>query len=263
MSLALCFASVGVEALPKFRGRDGVDAPDLPSGRPRSLYGQHVVGCCVAATCGIAINKACQQAQIGSRMLAGSPLFSYYNSVVHQVLLFPGALFMSIMSWRRRRALLNTEASLTSWLLSGTAEASSWHHLFQYLAFGYFVHDFTIPLSPEIVAHHILCASLSALSLADFGWMPRCSSTCFSLITTCLEFGSLGCNLSYLNGETPGWSLAALCIMTVSNLTSANIALWFSLAVGDGNPIARGVITGVGLVLMSLRQFFTFQQFKQ
>jgi hypothetical protein len=55
-------------------------------------------------------------------------------------------------------------------------------------------------------------------------------------------------------------SRASLLVQSISNVVSAKIALWYSFGVREGNPFARGIVTGLGLTLMSLRQFFEYQR---
>jgi len=91
--------------------------------------------------------------------------------------------------------------------------------------------------------------------------MPRCTSACFALITTTLEVGSFGNSIASLNAGSAAWSLASLCNMVVSNIVSAWIALWYLFAVDEGSWFGRGAISGLGLTMMALRQYFEYKRF--
>ena len=166
---SLCVVADRPNAKPRLP-RDAV----APGGILRVLtkHSPHVAGCGLSAACGLTINALCMRHSILPDTLAGSPLFSYYVSLVYQIVLFPACLLLAIKDWQKRARKVGRNASFGAWVRSGWAGASHWRAIFHYVAFGYFAKDLIIPLEAEIYAHHVLCSVLAALSLADFQASP-------------------------------------------------------------------------------------------
>ena len=121
------------------------------------------------------------------------------------------------------------------------------HHAF----FGYLVKDLTLPITPVLLAHHVVCLGLVLASLCGY---PSDVSALFCACVTSLELGSAVFGLQSQYPKNRTLHLLLFPWMTLSNFISASFGVWYSLHYEDVGLASRVIFPVVGIGLCAARQ---------
>jgi len=203
----------------------------------------HGPGCLRWTVGGLVINELFKR--VGSahsrEVIAGSPRFSWWNGVTHQFLVFPVLCGLCIF---------HSGLPLGAWLRS-SGDAFYWHRVFHHAFFGYLVKDLMLPITPVLLAHHVVCLALVVASLCG---QPAPVSALFCACVTSLEAGSAVFGLQSQFPHNRSRHLLLFPWMTASNAVSASFGIWYSLYYEDVPPVSRVVFPVVGIGLCAARQ---------
>ena len=175
-------------------------------------------------------------------MIAGSPRFSWWNGVTHQFVVFPVLCGLCIAEHG---------GPLTEWLRSYGNEYY-FHRTFHHAFFGYLVKDLTLPITPVLLAHHVVClalvlASLCRLPVRRIRFILRLRPRRWSWAPTVFGLQSQFPKNRTLHPAMTPW-------MTASNFISASFGVWYSLHYENVGLASRIIFPVVGIGLCAARQ---------
>ena len=109
---------------------------------------------CLTWTCGgLIINELFKRfgSKRSQEVIAGSPRFSWWTGVTHQ--------FVDPFPVLCGLCVAEHGGPLTEWLRS-YGNVYYFHRMFHHAFFGYLVKDLTLPITPVLLAHHVVCLGL-------------------------------------------------------------------------------------------------------
>ena len=199
---------------------------------------------CLTWTCGgLIINELFKRfgSKRSQEVIAGSPRFSWWNGVTHQFVVFPLLCGLCIAEHGGPFGI---------WLRSFGNEYY-FHRMFHHAFFGYLVKDLTLPITPVLLAHHVVCLALVLASLCGY---PSDVSALFCACVTSLELGSAVFGLQSQFPRNRTLHLLLFPWMTLSNFISASFGVWYSLHYEDVGVVSRIIFPVVGIGLCAARQ---------
>ena len=189
-----------------------------------------------------------------SRLISGSPIWSWWVGGFHQAIVFPAIIVLAILP------VLEGRITPQAWIHSlwdgpeGAIAQRACSHMHIALL-SYWLKDcFTVHLSPLIWVHHFICLGAVYVSMA--GHLTS-SDACFALGATLLELGSLANTVCELR---PGWSVRLVWtpLMVLSNASASLLVIWYAWTFnGHGTDASWwcAAVVGTGLSFMRQREW--------